>query len=182
MSDLLKSSADTLPGHESLSLRALRIAEGELARGAGEVSDNVGPDIEKYLSFDDPRERRKEGAWCAGFVSWCFTEAERVMGTSGIFPGSISAERLRQRCITRGWYIANTPDARLPVPGDLFFRRGVDKPTADHVGFVWQPDIVRRKFASIEGNALKPPCKVTSKVHHIDVPADRIIGWVHLVG
>lgn len=90
---------------------ALAAAIGEIRAGACEIGgNNRGEWVRKYL-----HGLAKEGSsWCAGFVSWCFSQDAAGMP----FTYTVGARNILTQCRDRGW--AHDPrDGYLPVPGDI---------------------------------------------------------------
>lgn len=97
-------------GGGAVGRAALGAALGELRRGAREEgADNSGPWVEKYLNGIVAAPQN----WCAGFVSWCFTQAP-----GGIpFRYSLGARDIRKQFARKGW--TYDPSDRIPEPGDI---------------------------------------------------------------
>lgn len=124
---------------------ALAAAIAELKVGAGEVGgNNRGPFVKKYLNGLAPEG--KDGSWCAGFVSYCFSQNPAGMP----FPYAVGARNILQAFNKRGW--AHKPgEGYLPQPGDIvvWWR---DQPSSGkgHIGLVYQ--LSDGFLYTIEGN------------------------------
>jgi hypothetical protein len=108
---------------------ALRVAISEIEAGAREIaSDNSGPFVQKYLNRIVPTPAH----WCAGFVSWCFTQHEDGCP----FNYSLGARDIRDQFRRRGWLYEVTA-LQQPEAGDVIFWWR-DRPDSwmGHVGFV----------------------------------------------
>jgi hypothetical protein len=123
---------------------ALAAAISELQAGAGEVGgNNQGPFVAKYLNNRAPLG----SPWCAGFVSFCFSQAGNANGMPFVY--TVGARNVLHQFRKKGW--ASKPGTYTPVPGDVvvWWR---EQPTSEkgHVGLVYE---LRDGFLyTIEGN------------------------------
>jgi len=110
---------------------ALALAIGEMLAGAREVGgDNRGPWVQKYLNNIVP----EPAAWCAAFVSWCFSQTPQGMP----FNYTLGARDIMGQMKRKGWTYAPGIDYQ-PVPGDLVFWWRVKlEGWQGHVGFLHQ--------------------------------------------
>jgi peptidoglycan hydrolase-like protein with peptidoglycan-binding domain len=130
-------------GGSTTGRAALAAAIAELKQRAGEVGgNNRGPFVKKYLAG-----LAAEGnPWCAGFVSFCFTNAP-----AGIpFAYTVGARDILHQFKQKGW--AHKPGSdHTPLPGDVvvWWR---EQPTSmrGHVGIVHQ--VTNGFLYTIEGN------------------------------
>jgi hypothetical protein len=123
---------------------ALRSAINELKSGAGEIGgNNRGPFVRKYLNG-----LASEGdSWCAGFVSWCYSQNP---GGARRFRYTVGARDMLRQFKERGW--AHAPgDGYVPEPGDIvvWWRVRADG-WQGHVGLVHQ--LANGMLYTIEGN------------------------------
>ena len=110
---------------------ALSAAAEEITAGAGEVGgNNQGSYVRKYLHGLAPQG----SSWCAGFVSWCFSQ-----GPAGIpFPYTVGARALLGEFKRRGWAAA-PGSGYAPAPGDIvvWWRERLEG-WLGHIGLVHQ--------------------------------------------
>ena len=122
---------------------ALAVAIGELKAGAGEVGgNNRGPFMKKYL-----HGLASEGnPWCAGFVSFCFSQNAAGMP----FAYTVGARDVLRQLKGKGW--AQPPSSDYaPVPGDVVVWWRESLPSGKgHVGLVHQ--LSNGFLYTIEGN------------------------------
>lgn len=122
---------------------ALAVALEELRLGHGEQGgNNHGPHVRKYLNG-----LAEEGnSWCAGFVSWCFSQSGHPMP----FDYTVGARSIRTQMNSRGLRVHPT-DADPPRPGDVIvWWRIAPSSWQGHVGLVYgYRDGV---ISTIEGN------------------------------
>ncbi len=90
---------------------ALRAAIGELRAEASEIGgNNRGKWVRRYLNGLAP-----EGcAWCAGFVSWCYSQNKSGMP----FEYSLGARNIMNQFKKKGWMTPPGDDVD-PQPGDI---------------------------------------------------------------
>lgn len=122
----------------------VQVALKELLAGAREQGgNNAGEWVAKYVRKPHV-ERRKYGAWCAAFVSWCLREAYGA-GTPYILGARRLVNRLRK---------AYTPVALEDIQvGDVIAWKRTSRTTqyAGHVGIVAHVD--DEIIMTIEGNS-----------------------------
>lgn len=108
---------------------ALRAALGEIKAGAKEIGvNNSGRFVEKYLNGIVPTPAN----WCAGFVSWCFSQH------SGDCPYrySLGARDIREQFRKKSW-LYELSDGVVPEAGDvIFWWRDQPNSWKGHVGLV----------------------------------------------
>lgn len=133
----------TSAGGSQAGRAALRAAIKELNLGAGEVGgNNRGLWVKKYHNgLASPGD-----AWCAAFVSWCYTHAP-----GGIpYNYSVGARDILRQFKQNDW--ANAPESGYnPVPGDIvvWWRVKADG-WQGHIGLVHQ--LKDGMLYTIEGN------------------------------
>jgi hypothetical protein len=133
----------TAAGGSASGRAALRAALKELTLGAGEVGgNNRGPWVKKYHNgLASPGD-----AWCAAFVSWCYTHAP-----GGIpYHYSVGARDVLRQFKQNAW--ATPPESGYePVPGDIvvWWRVRADG-WQGHIGLVQQ--LKDGMLYTIEGN------------------------------
>ncbi|MEP9354107.1 CHAP domain-containing protein [Xanthobacter sp. KR7-65] len=156
-------------GSSSTGWNALKIAQRELAAGAGEKGgDNRGTDVMKYHAVTGASSG---DSWCASFVSYCFDE-----GNPGAMPfqPSASAREVLKRFKQKGWDFkadVNTP----PAPGDIVvWWRGAREGWMGHIGIVsaYENGLVH----TIEGNRGPYPSKV-SAFYYVLGRIDNLLGF-----
>ncbi len=131
-------------GGSARSRAALAIAIQELNAGRGEVGgNNRGPHVRKYLNG-----LADEGSdWCAGFVSWCFSQSGEMP-----FKYTVGARDILKQL--RASSLGVTPtDSDPPRPGDVIvWWRKAPSDWRGHVGLVlsYRGGVV----TTIEGNKM----------------------------
>lgn len=120
---------------------ALSTAVQELAAGARRVGDG-GPWVERYLDGRAPAD----SAWCAGFVSWCFSQQPGDMP----FAYTVRARAILEECSRKGW--THPPRGGYePKPGDIVVWWRVSRAAwQGHVGLVHH--LSDGRLYTIEGN------------------------------
>lgn len=129
-------------GGSAAGRAALAAALDELRTGAREQRvNNDGQWVAKYLNGVVPPPAN----WCAGFVSWCFSQAP-----GGIpFRYSLGARAIRDDFRRRGWVY--DPQAQMPAPGDIVvWWRGQPTGWQGHIGLVHHVD--NGILFTVEGN------------------------------
>jgi hypothetical protein len=121
---------------------ALRAAIAEMKAGACEVgANNAGRWVNKYLNGIVAAPAN----WCAGFVSWCYSQA--AGGTP--FTYSLGARHIREQFRRRGWHFEARD--REPEPGDIIvWWRGQPEGWQGHIGLVHH--VADGILHTIEGN------------------------------
>lgn len=146
---------------------ALAAAIGELKAGAGEVGgNNRGPWVRKYL-----HGLAEEGdSWCAGFVSWCFSQNPAGMS----FKYTVGARNILDQFKKKGW-AAGPKSGYAPQPGDIVvWWREKLAGWKGHVGLVHQ---MRDGYLyTIEGN--KSPR--VQGFPYVFSRMDQLLGFGHL--
>ncbi len=142
--DFLQMS-DIALGGTNTGRAALEVAIAEMKDGAGEIGgNNRGPFVKKYLHGLAPEG--KDGSWCAGFVSYCFSQIP-----GGIpFKYSVGSRDILQQFKKQGWASAPGSDF-IPQPGDLvvWWRERLSG-SKGHIGIVHQ--LLNGFLYTIEGN------------------------------
>jgi peptidoglycan hydrolase-like protein with peptidoglycan-binding domain len=158
--------AEVPAGASASGLRALQVAQQELARGAGEQGgDNRGPDIRRYHAITGASEGDD---WCASFVSYCFHT-----GNPGAMPydPTAGARQTRKRFMDKGWAFDASFD-NPPMAGDIivFWRHAISD-WRGHIGLVagYRDGIVH----TIEGNRTPKVGAFHYKLGQID----RLLGF-----
>jgi hypothetical protein len=140
--DYTRMPAAALGGSER-GRAALKVAIGELKKGAGEVGgNNRGPFVQKYLNGLAP----EGSSWCASFVSHCFSRHAKGVP----FKYTVGARDMLRQFRDRNW--AHAPGSGYePKPGDIvvWWRVRADG-WQGHVGFVHQ--LKDGMLYTIEGN------------------------------
>jgi hypothetical protein len=139
--------------------KALEVAMGEAKAGCGEVgSNNHGPHVRKYLNgLADEGE-----SWCAGFVSYCFSQATGQNAAFGYLVGA-QAIHNRMRDLGHSYPAAMT---NPPQPGDIIAWLRIDPKNPvktewhGHVGIVHS--FMNGILWTIEGNRGPYPATVRS--------------------
>ena len=130
-------------GGNPIARIALEAAINEIQAGAGEIGgNNQGPFVVKYLNGLAP-----EGSdWCAGFVSWCFSQIPGAMP----FDYTVGARDILRQFKNKGW--SHKPQSGYePVPGDIVVWWRVSSTNwKGHVGIVYQ--LLDGMLYTIEGN------------------------------
>jgi len=130
-------------GGSSTARGALTAALGEIAAGAGEVGgNNRGPFVKKYLNGLAP----EGSSWCAGFISWCFSQSGQQMP----FKYTVGARDVLAQLKKKGLVVKPTL-ADPPLPGDVIvWWRGSPSGWQGHVGLVldYKDGVLR----TVEGN------------------------------
>lgn len=183
----LRSTGDVV---SALSLTALAVAHGELARG---VRGGIAPwgrfrsaDIDAYMTLVGlaPHvDQAQEGwPWCAAGVYACFKEAT-LSGSPFDEPPPNPCPR------TAGalhmWDLSPlAARAQLAAPGDVFvLDRGQGR---GHVGFVLAVSPDGKTFTTLEPNTSSATLSATGDAwgQHLWQPADgargKLIGYLHL--
>jgi hypothetical protein len=154
------------PGGSPAGRSALAAATGEINAGACEVgANNAGPWVEKYLNKITPAPEN----WCAGFVSWCYSQAP-----GGIpFRYSLGARNIRTQFRDRGW--TYDPGERLPQPGDIIvWWRGQPSESKGHIGLVHHA--ADGVLYTVEGNKGGFPAPV-AVFDYVLGRIDRLLGF-----
>lgn len=145
----------------------LEVAIRELNAGAGEIGgNNLGPYVLKYL-----HELATEGShWCAGFVSWCFSQIP-----GGIpFDYCVGARDILAQFKAKGWSIPPQIGYE-PLPGDLVIWWQVSaQHWKGHIGIVYQ--LLNGMLYTIEGN--KSP-KVQG-FSYVFSRMEKLLGYGHI--
>lgn len=157
------------PGSHGAGGAALAAAIAEMQSGAKEVgANNSGPWVDKYLNAIVPAP----ADWCAGFVSYCFTQAP-----GGIpFKYSLGARNIRNQFRNKGW--AYDLGQLTPEPGDIvvWWR---DQPNAvlGHIGLVHH--VSNGILYTIEGNKGGFPAPVRGFNYTLS-QMERLLGFGHV--
>lgn len=143
--EIAPAAAISLPASGgSVRARAvLAVALAEYHAGHGEEGgNNRGPHVRKYLN-----ELAAEGSdWCAGFVSWCFSQSGHPMP----FKYSVGARDVLAQLKKAGFAVKPSA-AEPPQPGDVIvWWRVAPTDWRGHIGLVldYQGGVLR----TIEGN------------------------------
>lgn len=142
--DFLQMPPASMGGSEP-GRAALAAAIGELKAGAQEIGcNNCGPFVKKYLNGLAPEG--KNGLWCAGFVSFCFSQIPSGMP----FTYTVGARDVLRQFKSKGW--AQPPNSGYsPKPGDAMVWWRESLPSGNgHVGLVHQ--LSNGFLYTIEGN------------------------------
>jgi hypothetical protein len=118
------------------------VAVAELNANAREIGgNNRGTFVRKYLNG-----LVEEGnPWCAGFVSWCFSQSGSMP-----FNYSVGARNIRSQLATKNMTYDDAVQTP-PEPGDLvIWWRGSPSGWQGHIGFVHH--LTQGRLYTIEGN------------------------------
>jgi len=143
---------------------ALRAAIGELQDNAREIgANNSGRYVEKYLNGVMPAPAE----WCAGFVSWCFSQH-----AAGIpFKYHLGARNIRQQFKQKGWLL----EGGEPEPGDIIvWWRDQPDGWKGHIGLVHRCE--NGIVYTIEGNRGNFPAYVRG-FDYVLGRIDRLLGF-----
>ncbi len=145
-----------IPTKHTIRETALAYAKRHLKSGARELNVNEGPWVRLYSQgFDGP-----EYYWCAGFVSFCITQARNSFSSApagdayaGI-PYSLSCDELGQWARESNVLITDHEESDVQA-GSLFLEGSAEfnletNPDYTHVGFV--DEFYGDSFTSVEGN------------------------------
>jgi hypothetical protein len=153
-----------------LARKALEIAISQIGRG--EISNNEGPDIEKYIA-----PARTPQNWCAGFSGWCYEEAAAELGVKLPFKRSLGAKALGKNVAAVGRRFTDPYQAK---PGDLIiFDRGTTGSWTGHVGLVEKVDELTGVVHTVEGNSAPV---VRRRIHNIASAGDRFSFFASIRG
>lgn len=172
-----QSNNQTQPENEQktgiLAKTALKIAINEMNIGAKEIGkNNSGEFVEKYT-------KTKDGGgldWCAGFVSFCFEQAEKETKIKCPIKYTLSARNIFDQAKKKNLTI--TDRNILPIPGDIVvWYRGTSKSYLGHVGIC--TSYSNGYIFVIEGNKGSFPAEV--KVYkYVWKNMDKLIGLVRM--
>lgn len=131
----------------AVMLRALKVATRSIGNGE-QLGNNKGPWLDYVRRHDGTGLPPKNGAWCASFVSWCFTQAVADMGAEGLVPWASSrwVPGLRRKLAEAAF------TNEVPEPGAvMIFRRGLLR-RPGHTGICESYDPDEDTAVVIEGN------------------------------
>lgn len=123
-------SPDLPSGGSQRGRHALQVALAERDAGAREIgANNKGAFVSKYLAPNG----RPPLSWCAGFVSWCFSQHPDGLP----FNYSLGARDILNQFTRRKWRV-DIRGGELPQPGDIvvWTRDVPGNPHAGHIGLV----------------------------------------------
>ncbi|KKM69513.1 hypothetical protein LCGC14_1450150 [marine sediment metagenome] len=151
----------------SIGMQALGVAIRELGNGE-QGRNNAGRDVIRYRDGADT-----DGAWCASFVSYCFSRAARQLRKEFTLR-SAGARKLYKNIGRAGKFIGKDP--RKALPGDVIcWKRG--KTWGGHIGQV-------ERFSdgiiwSVEANVGIFPARVRRMQHDV-AHETNLIGFARL--
>jgi len=143
-----------------IAFHAFHLAVADIGKGE-EGANNAGAWLTQHVRPHDGTGGPSDtgGAWCASWVSYCYTRAlsaaEAYFGLPGLqlgFKTSRGALRLGERMAGAAWVV----QAQYAREGDVFFR---ERDGGGHTGFVRGPAI-DGKLPTLEGNVGKFPALV----------------------
>ncbi|MDX2013854.1 MAG: hypothetical protein SFW67_26900 [Myxococcaceae bacterium] len=148
---MLRALAPIEP-QDDFAAAVLAVAEQQLAERPLEVGGpNQGPWVRLYMNG---REGPTQ-AWCAGFVSWCLSQASIARGEAMPVKPSVSCDGLGTGARDRGRLLRGANAARVVRPGNLFLVPRRDAEGYLHAGVV--REVRATTFESVEGNASPSP-------------------------
>ena len=133
-------------GSSNLGAAALKVAQGELAKGVKEEGTNTGAAVDEYLKAADVGPGNP---WCASFVTWSLEKAGHKMDGTGW-----AAVQTWVRNAEAGNNDLEIIDASEARPGDIvtYDWGGQEDFGADgHIGFL-ASEVKDGKFTALEGN------------------------------
>ena len=152
----------------SITERAVKIAEMELAKGIKETSKNDSIDIRKYK-----KGARNSAPWCASFVSYLYGDGQNSSNskTFGYTASSqdIKAEADEAKCF------ASKNSGYIPQKGDIAVWTNVGNPNHGHVGIVVESD--KLGFWVIEGNSSN---RIKKNYYSYASLGKRFSGWAQM--
>jgi hypothetical protein len=144
----------------AIERRALEMAQAEI--GCGEVTNNRGPDIDRYRSGDGTgKGPGGAGAWCSVFCAYVLLAAVESLNAEGHdfalpFKTSRGAKRLVKNMGLAGSFVDVSYSPLLIRPGSLiaWHRLGADGVVTwrGHVGMVVRYCPETDELVTIEGN------------------------------
>lgn len=164
--EVATAASEVPSGGSAPGRAALAAALAEMRDGAREIgTNNDGPFVEKYLRGIVPPPAN----WCAGFVSWCFSQAP-----GGIpFRYSLGARDIRNQFQREGWLY--DPEQQQPQPGDvIFWWRGQPEGWMGHIGLVHHAE--HGIVFTVEGNKGGFPAPVR-QFDYVLGRIDKLLGF-----
>jgi len=162
----LESFYDMPQCTDRIGVHALRFAIGEMKKGAGEEGgNNMGPFVAKYHKMSTDKLSQVKYAWCAAFVSYCFSKAAADQNRTMPFKYTGGAQNILNQARANNKYIfkpSDTKDAAsghdVPEPGDVVVWKRGSQAWQGHVGIVHS--VKDGILFVIEGNRGPYPSKV----------------------
>ena len=159
--DTLASLEASEPCQNLLGLTALAIAIENIGKGE-EASNNSGEFVEMLHGKIYDGDLDDDGAWCAAFISWCFSQACEKLNIEIPFQCSSGAKSLYRKIGSAGEFIDD------PSPGDVVcWDRGVTGSWQGHIGIVEKCS--NGILYTIEGNVGRYPSVVSRFTHNLDL-------------
>lgn len=153
-------------GGSTIGRAALKVAIEEMTKGAGEEGgNNMGPFVAKYHRMPEERSNKLKYAWCAAFVSFCFSKASSRLNRSMPFKYTGGAQNILNQAKANNKYVFKPGDSYnedlnldIPQPGDVVVWKRGSKAWQGHVGIVHS--VSDGIMYVVEGNRGPYPSKV----------------------